>query len=201
VFGNFELASAAVEAEGIREITLEAIDDARNLGGSIKPVILAGWASGLTACSGPAFVPDSHLLASVDGSENALVLLGRNGRVVFRGPGAGADVTAATVMDDVYEAARRSPPVQFPSLKPVASASPETAWFIRMTADQLPRPIEIADLLASYGVFVQRSHARTDNRSYSALTLACTRGRIDSALQACRAATGGATSRFRALED
>ena len=200
VFGGFELSPKTVETEGIRGITLEDIEHARALGGTIKPVILADWSSDVTACSGPAFVPASNVLASVDRSENALALHGPHGRIVLRGPGAGPAVTAATVMDDVHEATRRSAPVDFPALQPVTPGPPETGWFIRLTADQLSPPIEIADLLASHGVFVQRSHGK-DGARFSAVTLPSTRGRIESALRACRAATGCATSCLRALED
>jgi len=200
VFGGFDVNSAQVETEGIRHVSPADIEHAHALGGTIKPVILADWTTGLTACSAPAFVPTSHLLASVDGSENAIVLAGRHGRILLRGPGAGPEVTAATVMDDLHEAARPSSSADFGALKPANPAAPETAWFIRLSSDQLPELVDIADLLASNGVFLRRSHSRAGATSLSALTLSCTRARVEAALRACRAAAGCDVALFRALE-
>ncbi|MEO6213781.1 MAG: homoserine dehydrogenase [Vicinamibacterales bacterium] len=201
-FGTFEVRTDDIETEGIRQIETVDLDQADALGGTIKPVIQADWSAGLSAFAGPAFVPSAHALATVDGADNALLLDGRHGRMLFRGPGAGPDVTAATIMDDVYEATR---PASFCALPPLRRATPspaETSWFIRLSAEQLPRSVEIADLLASHGVFLHRTHLSTGigSESFAALTFGCARSRVQRALRALDAAAPCGATLFRALE-
>jgi homoserine dehydrogenase len=75
------------------------------LGGTIKPVVLASLdADDLTTWVGPAFVPHDHPFAQLDGMTNSLRLIYASGEVVtFTGPGAGPDITAATILDDIVE--------------------------------------------------------------------------------------------------
>jgi len=202
-FAAVNVAPADVETDGIGRITAADIDDARALGGTIKPVIAADWSERLRAFAGPAFLGRRHLLASVDSAENALILEGPRGRMVFRGPGAGPDVTAATVLDDVHEAARATIPVTLPSLRRAQPSAPETPWFIRVTAPRLPRRIEIADLLASHGVYLQRTQRGSAGHAEgcAALTLPCSRPRIERALRALGAAARCDVRLLRALED
>ena len=199
-FGGFDVALSELETEGITRVTPDDLARARTLGGTIKPVIHADWSHDLHAFAAPAFVADTDLLASVDGVENALSVRGTRGRVVFRGPGAGADVTAATVLDDVLEASRPAAQSTFTPLRSARVAAPDTPWFIQLSAGRLPEPVEIADLLASHGVFVQRSTVDGAGSRFSAITLTCTRRRIEAAMRACRAAAGCQTVLFRAVE-
>ena len=115
-FAHVNVRTEAIETGGIRDIDSAEIDHAAELGGTLKPVISADWNGQLQAFSGTVFIPRGHLLAGVDGVENALVLSGRRGRLVFRGPGAGPEVTAATVLDDVLEALTMQSTVVFPRL-------------------------------------------------------------------------------------
>jgi homoserine dehydrogenase len=197
-FAHAAVRTEAVETVGIREIASADVDHAAELGGTLKPVIFADWTDRLQAFSGPAFVPLRHVLASVDGAENAIVLNGRRGRLVFRGPGAGPEVTAATVLDDVLEA-MSSPPVRLPRLENVEPAIPDTGWFVTLGGSRLPGGVEIADLLASYGIYLQRTGG-TGRESFSAVTWPAPRARIDSALRAVAAGAGCETKHFRALD-
>jgi homoserine dehydrogenase len=81
------------------------LDGARRLRGRIRPVALARLDPAVAgAWVGPAFVGERHPLAAVHGVANALRLTGATGETVtFAGPGAGPDVTAATIVDDVIE--------------------------------------------------------------------------------------------------
>ena len=55
---------------------------------------------------GPAFIESTHLFAGLSGVTNALELETRVGApITFVGPGAGPDITAQTILDDVIEAA------------------------------------------------------------------------------------------------
>ena len=94
---------------------------ARELGGAIKPVVCADWTNGIEAFAGPAFVPLGSPAARVDGVENAMLLGGAHGRLLFQGPGAGPEVTAATVLDDVREIAAGVAPAVHGELRRAAA--------------------------------------------------------------------------------
>lgn len=202
-FAASSVQASAVEVDGIRRIAAADLDQARTLGGTIKPVIFADWRDSLRAFAGPAFVASTHVLAAVDGAENALVLNGRHGRLLFRGPGAGPDVTAATVMDDVHEAVRAGAAREAQVVQAVSPQTPETPWFLRLAAPKLPPSVDVADLLASHGLFLQRTDRRSVGglESFAALSLASTRPRIERALGALRAAASCDTFLCRVLED
>jgi homoserine dehydrogenase len=97
--------------EGISNITATDIDFARRLGYQIKLLAIAeqfsdddGWSVGVRVH--PAMVPDSHPLASVRDSFNAVFVEGvASGELMFYGRGAGGAPTASAVLGDVLEAA------------------------------------------------------------------------------------------------
>jgi hypothetical protein len=166
-------------------------------------VIFADWTDGLQAFAGPAFVPAAHVLARVDGVENALLLGGARGRLLFQGPGAGPEITAATVLDDVREIAAGTAAPLRGELKTDRAAAPETEWMVTLEGARLPRPLDVADLLASHGVFGHRVSARysRDGHEYqSFLTWPGTRSRLERGLQALTRAAGCSTAALRALE-
>lgn len=98
----------AIPVAGIEALTPQDLSAARASGGAIKPLVHAERAgSRISAYVRPEFVEAAHPLASISGRDNAIVIESRNsGRLVFAGPGAGPDVTAATLLDDVIEAAQ-----------------------------------------------------------------------------------------------
>ena len=198
-FAHVNVRTEAIETGGIRDIDSAEIDHAAELGGTLKPVISADWNGQLQAFSGTVFIPRGHLLAGVDGVENALVLSGRRGRLVFRGPGAGPEVTAATVLDDVLEALTMQSTVVFPRLDRQEPSSPVTGWFVTLAGSLLPDGVDIADLLASYGIYLQRTS--TGGRgTFAAVTWPAPRLRLEAALRALEAATRCATKHYRALD-
>ena len=90
---------------GIDVLTSADVAGARALGGVLKPVVLASLnplRSG--AWVGPALVNRSHPCAASAGVANFVELSGAHDLpVTFSGPGAGPDVTALTILDDVVE--------------------------------------------------------------------------------------------------
>ena len=130
---------------------------ARRLGGTIKPVVIAALeAPGRGTWVGPAFVAESHPLARLDGVENALRLTREDGHVVtFAGPGAGPEVTAVTVVDDLLEIAAGAAQVTRPRprLRDFAGAtlaSPmDAGWFLRIRGADAWRGTTIEQRLAS----------------------------------------------------
>jgi homoserine dehydrogenase len=139
------------------------LQQASEFGGVIKPVATADWSAGpVTSFVGPAFLPLTHPLASLEGVTNA-VCLSRPGHahVVFSGPGAGPHVTAATVLDDVLELlGEDGGRTGWSGLAPRASigAPSESAWFVRLDLGAgAPDQRDVADLLGSFGVWIART--------------------------------------------
>ena len=110
LFGWGRLSREALDICGIRGVTVADLAAARSLGGTIKAVVSAERdATGVRAFVGPAFLPSTEPLASLTGALNGIRLDGRHvGNLFFSGPGAGPDVTAATLLDDAIQAASSS---------------------------------------------------------------------------------------------
>ena len=167
-------------------------------------MVLAGWTNGIEAFAGPAFVPAAHLLARVDGVENALLFGGAHGRLLFQGPGAGPEITAATVLDDVREIAAGVAPAVHGELRRAAAGEAETGWMLTLEGSRLPRAVDLSDLFAAHGVYTHRAtalHAGDGRESRSLLAWPCSRGGLNGALDAITRAAGCRVTAVRALED
>lgn len=95
--------------EGIQKITDNDIRYARDMGYIIK-LLAVGLRQdqGISLNVYPAFVPEDHPLASVQGSYNAIYVTGNAvGEVMFYGRGAGSLPTASAVMGDVIDTAEK----------------------------------------------------------------------------------------------
>jgi len=99
------VAVADLPRRGISDLEPWHLVVAHRLGGVLKPVVMADTGADAGAWVGPAFVPQAHPFASVRGVTNILSVGRGDSAVLFSGPGAGPAITAATVIDDVVEAA------------------------------------------------------------------------------------------------
>lgn len=172
LFGWGRLSREALEVRGIRDITAADLAAARSAGGTIKAIVSAERdAAGVRAFVGPVFVPATDPLASLGGALNGIRLDGRHvSNLFFSGPGAGPDVTAATLLDDAVQAAsletrrhHRRPP----STRPVFPAPPATPWFVRVTfPGVLPAATAVARLASDSGLPVERvaEHSTVNSR-------------------------------------
>ncbi|HUE87016.1 MAG TPA: homoserine dehydrogenase [Vicinamibacterales bacterium] len=137
IFGWGGLQPSRLPVYGIRDLTAEDLAVARSLECTIKPVVSASRGpAGVSAFVGPALVPIRHPLAALQGTLSGLHLSGRFvPDLFFSGPGAGPDITAATILDDVVEAVSTTRRVaRVRSVPPRASslaAPPVTPWFVR----------------------------------------------------------------------
>jgi hypothetical protein len=116
----------------------------------------------------------------------------------FTGPGAGPDVTAATLLDDVAELMterRVLTPSPETSERATSITRPHSSWFVRL--DGAPLESDVADLLGSYGIWTTRL-ARRGDRTY-VLTCSASYARVQSALDALQAATGATAAAFPAV--
>jgi homoserine dehydrogenase len=162
LFGWGRLAREGLDVRGIRNIGADDLAAARSLGGTIKPVVYARRdAVGVTAFVGPAFLPATEPLASLGGALNGIRLDGKHvANLFFSGPGAGPDVTAATLLDDVVQAASVKKRVHSrapASSRPLFASSPITPWFIRLSfPGVVPGGPAVASLAAACGFHVER---------------------------------------------
>jgi homoserine dehydrogenase len=202
-FASVDVPPAAIDTRGIAGLGRAVFTQAAELGGVIKPVASCDWANRLEAFAGPAFLPEAHPLSRVDGVENALLLHGRRGRLLFQGPGAGPEVTAATVLDDVAEViagtVRPGRQVDLEAQEPSAS---ETGWLLSLAGAAVPRGPDVADYLGSFGVYVRSTTRRTvaegaEHRGY--LTWPAAAAQIESAAARLATAAGCGVTCVRAL--
>jgi len=172
LFGWGRLSREALDVTGIRGVTADDLAAARSIGGTIKAIVYAERDSaGVRAFVGPAFLPLSQPLASLGGALNGIRLDGRHVKdLFFSGPGAGPDVTAATLLDDVIQAATTQQQVRERSALaplPVFPASPATPWFLRVSCPGvLPSSAAVAALANAAGLTVERvaDYVTSDSR-------------------------------------
>ncbi|MBN2448433.1 MAG: hypothetical protein JXO22_17025, partial [Phycisphaerae bacterium] len=163
-----------------------------------------------TGFVGPAFVPLAHPLARIEHEQNALWVTPNIGApLLFSGPGAGPEVTAAAILDDVAEIAtagkpRRASGGEFAGDEPITCQAPVTPWLLRFTFDgNVPSQQEVSEFLGSHGIwFSQAGRDVRDNEVTVRHGLVHTAPRlhVELALSALRHATGCATHAIRALE-
>jgi len=105
---GFWVSTDNIYVEGIEQITAADICFARDLGYRIKllAIIKADEKGEIEARVHPTLIPQSHVLASVNGVFNAVAVRGDVvGETLFYGRGAGQDPTSSAVISDLAEAA------------------------------------------------------------------------------------------------
>jgi homoserine dehydrogenase len=201
LFGRLIVDPTAIPLDSLATVDAGDIAAAAAFDGAIRPLSRASWhGRAIRAHVGPAFLGATHPLARVSGVTNGVVIDAPGGAQCYIGPGAGPDVTAATLLDDVTEIVTERR-VLVPPPEPVQTAAsierPDSAWFLRLAGDA--RHADIADLLGSYGIWCTRQ-SRRDDRVY-ALTCDAAPARLRDALDALQAATGVSAAAFPAIPD
>jgi len=99
----------SVSVKGIREISQLDILHARELGLVIKLLAVGRWEEGtLEIRVNPVMIPESHLLAKVNGVYNAIHVIGDFvGSTLYYGKGAGMFPTGSAVVSDIVAIARQ----------------------------------------------------------------------------------------------
>jgi homoserine dehydrogenase len=199
-FGRVVVTAGDIATRGIDGIGPLDLRAARALGGTLKPLACAKWdGTSVAGFVGPAFVSAAHPLARISGAANGIVLDAIGGAQCFAGPGAGPDVTAATLLDDVVEIVSernaRVPPAT-PAQAVLPSPPSDVAWLLRIAGDP-PHP-DTTELLGTFGVWYSRV-SRAEGRVY-ALTFPAPATRIDAACLALRAAAGFDVDAFPAID-
>ena len=157
--------------QGIAEITAEDIEYARQLGYRIKHLaITRRRAEGIELRVHPCLVPVEHLVASVRGVMNAiLVHSDAVGQSLYYGPGAGGEPTGSAVVADIVDVVRamnEDPASRVPYLgfhpdaiadTPVLSIHEvESAHYLRIPAFDRPGVLaQIARILSEEGISIE----------------------------------------------
>ncbi|RTZ93453.1 MAG: homoserine dehydrogenase [Deltaproteobacteria bacterium] len=99
----------AVSVKGIKEISQLDVLHARELGLVIKLLAIGVWRENeLEIRVQPTMIPESHMLAKVDGVYNAIHVIGDFvGSTLYYGKGAGMNPTGSAVVSDIVSIARQ----------------------------------------------------------------------------------------------
>ncbi|GHB16943.1 homoserine dehydrogenase [Salinicola rhizosphaerae] len=159
--------------EGIARITAEDVEQADNLGYTIKHLgITRRSDNGVELRVHPTLIPKERLLANVHGVKNAIAVMGDAvGPTLFYGAGAGAEPTASAVVADLLDVARniatdhhyRVPYLAFSGVNDEANALPilpmeeiVTAYYLRLLAVDRPGVLaRVATILSEQGISIE----------------------------------------------
>ena len=170
--------------EGIEEINSEDIYFAKEFGYSIKHLTIAKKKSDDTVelRAHPALIPNSHMIAKVDGVMNGISVVGdRVGETMYYGPGAGGDATASAVIADLIDIARdgqSSPMLGFKKTlegSGLSLLSPNeiyTKYYIRMKViDKIGVLAGIANILGNHSISINSFLQKPDTKMKDYATL------------------------------
>lgn len=129
----------------------------------VKPLAFASLTADTGAWSGPALIPSDHRWAATRGVESVVCLEGDDAvPVTFAGPGAGPEVTAATILDDLAETLTSKPGAETPvGSADVAAESlrqpPSGAWYVRIARGvETLEGGDVAEHLATHRIAAER---------------------------------------------
>ncbi|TBW57844.1 homoserine dehydrogenase [Marinobacter halodurans] len=157
--------------EGISRITPYDIAHAELLGYRIKHLGIARRReNGIELRVHPTLVPQSHLIAQVDGVLNAVLVDGDAvGQTMYYGPGAGDEATASAVIADIVDVARsvaaesrqRVPylgfePDALENLEVLPMEDIQSAYYLRIQALDRPGVLaKVASILSEHGINIE----------------------------------------------
>ena len=182
-----------VYAQGIRNVSAEDIEVARELGFAIKLLAIGRRTSdGVDVRVHPAMIPADHPLAGVSGAMNAVYVVGdAMGETMFYGAGAGAFPTASAIVGDIMNLAEAisagaSPlpePEPFRRELPIRSVQDlNTRYYVRLLpGDGGDAAAEAAKALSRYEIDLVHTISREDG-SIVLITDTCREKDLASAL-------------------
>lgn len=153
-----------IHRQGIRGLDPRDLAYGRELGYVLKLLAIARRApgGGIEARVHPAFLPQGHPLARVDGAYNGVHVIGDLcGPVMFSGLGAGGDATASAVLADLVHVARRlslgdpvpPPRENGPEAALVPMSEVRTRCYFRLSVDDAPGVFaQITKVLADHEI-------------------------------------------------
>ena len=150
--------------EGITKITAEDIRIAKDMGFVIKLLAIAKQRGDkIEARVHPVFLPKSHPLANVNGSFNAVFVVGDAvGDIMLYGRGAGALPTGSAIVSDVVFCARQVEHARYPEMFNVMTQDQivsdfESDYYLRLNARDVRGVIaDIASVFKKYKVSISQ---------------------------------------------
>ena len=167
---GFVIDAEKVYVRGIERVRSIDINFAKELGYNIKQLCVVRRQENGTIelRAQPSFIPQSHILSSVNGVFNAISVTGDAlGESLFYGRGAGQLPTGSAVVGDLVEVARAIDSGTHRGFQPYVSESKlvdiddtETPYYVRFEVEDRPGVIaEIASVLAEAGVGISGTHS------------------------------------------
>jgi homoserine dehydrogenase len=164
---GFPVPLSSMFVEGIRGIAREDIAYAADMGYRVKLLaIVKKNKNAVSVRVHPALVPQSHMIASVSGVFNAVMVSGDIvGDTLYYGRGAGRLPTASAVLSDVAAVARQLatksrhhlpvfiPEGEKPAIEPVDSIS--CRYYLRLNVEDKPGVLaRVAKILGDHGISI-----------------------------------------------
>ena len=205
-FAGLSVRPAAIPRTSINGIGPDDLARSRELGGRLKPIAFAEWRDTEVSCfTGPAFLSEGDPLAALHGVLSGIRLESTgNLPLHFTGPGAGPEVTARTILDDVVEALEdRRTPAPAAARGGRVLGPPSPGWYVTLHAAVLAEAVEIADLFGAHGIWVRRwgaAHPQAGGGVRGLLTFPCAATELDGALRAIAAASGCSARAYPVIE-
>lgn len=201
---GFWIPASRVHVEGVDKIDIADFKFAKRLGYTIKllSVIRADEQGLVEVRTQPTLVPLSHVLASVSGSFNAVLVNGDIvGETLFYGRGAGQDPTSSSVISDLCEAAavlvygpRHSgfvPHGLYGKSKPIEDTV--SHYYLRLTVDDIPGVLaQVSTVLGERNIGISsmiQTEDLEDTSGSTSLVLMLHDARLGDILQALEAIT------------
>ena len=185
---------AGMEIEGIQKVTIEDIEQARDMGFRIKLLgVSRESAGGMEQRMQPCLVPATSPIGQVENAMNIIVLEGASaGRISLRGAGAGEGPTAMAVLGDVIDIARGrristfgQPATSLKSVRPARTAAVGPYYLRLLLVDQPGVLAKVASALGDAGVSIDRMRQYghdTEAAPVIMVTHRTTQTRIDEAI-------------------
>ncbi len=184
--------------EGIQNISPEDIDFATEFNYSIKLLTIAKKiGKEVELRVHPAFIPNSEMIAKVDGVMNGVSVIGdKVGETMYYGPGAGGNATASAVIANIIDIARRgkgSPMLGFEfdhkeNLQLIPKDRIETKYYLRLRIeDKVGVLAKIATILGDKNISIEKMIQKPYNKTCAHLLLSthiCVEKDIKDALNA-----------------
>lgn len=172
---GMDLAASDVNTEGIDGVDAEDLAIAKRYGYEVKALAVAeAWPDGSASLDVfPALVKESHPLAKVEGSFNAVAITGALcGELMVYGAGAGREATTSALMGDVVDAAEnlvrgthRRVPIHRPA-KLRDAAEVESSFYLKLKVTDKPGTLAtVSAVLGRHGAsirFVEQENSERD---------------------------------------
>lgn len=169
--------------EGIQDISPQEIDFASEFNYSIKLLTIAKKIGKKVELRvHPAFIPNSEMIAKVDGVMNGVSVIGdKVGETMYYGAGAGGDATASAVIANIIDIARRgkgAPMLGFEfdhceELEIMPKDEIETKYYLRLRVEDKAGVLaKIATILGTKNISIEKMMQKPLNKTCAHLLLA-----------------------------